>query len=101
VASLNPVTCRFIANLSRAQGSILSETGMFASATGTFRVDASITGVLPHNPGGGCTTSETSEPILDIVQGTRRAISTCTELPVGTEIHGPNATGPTRSMAIW
>jgi hypothetical protein len=67
VASLNNVTCRFIANLSNAQGSIVSGTGQFASATGTFRVSASITGNLKHKSGGGC--NENANPILDVVQG--------------------------------
>jgi hypothetical protein len=66
VASLNPTTCRFIANQTNGKATIVSGTGVFSAATGTFKVNASITGTLPRNPGGGC--SNTAGPITDVVQ---------------------------------
>ncbi len=42
-ACLDQVTWWFIANLSNAGGSVVFGTGQFASATGTFRVSASVT----------------------------------------------------------
>jgi hypothetical protein len=66
VASLNPTTCRFIANQTNGKATIESGTGIFSAATGTFKVNASITGTLQRNPGGGC--SNTTSPITDVVQ---------------------------------
>ena len=70
VANLNPVTCKFIANVIRARGTLSHGTGQFATATGSFRIDATITGTLARDAGGACNTSDTSQPALDKVQAT-------------------------------
>jgi hypothetical protein len=66
LASLNNTTCKFIANVNNQKATIVSGTGIFSAASGTFRVDASITGTLPRSPGGGC--SQAANPITDVVQ---------------------------------
>lgn len=53
-ASLNQSTCRFIGNLSDEHLTIVSGTGEFAAATGTFTISETWTGYLPHAAGGGC-----------------------------------------------
>ena len=70
VANLNPVNCKFIANLINATVTITSGTGVYSAATGTFKVNASITGVLPRNATGGCNTAETAAPVQDTVKAT-------------------------------
>jgi hypothetical protein len=66
VASLNNTTCKFIANVTKEKATVVSGTGIFSAATGSFKVNSSITGTLPRNPTGGC--SETANPITDVVQ---------------------------------
>jgi hypothetical protein len=68
VANLNPVNCKFIANLTNARSSITSGTGVYSAATGSFKINASITGVLPRNSTGGCNTAETAVPAQDTVK---------------------------------
>ena len=53
-ASINRSTCRFIGNLSNQHASIVSGTGEFANATGTFTQNETWTGYLPRAAGGGC-----------------------------------------------
>ena len=60
VASLNPNNCKFIANVINAKGTLNSGTGQFATATGTFKVNASITGTLARGAGGACNTLRTA-----------------------------------------
>ena len=66
VANLNPVSCKFIANVTNARSSIVAGTGIFAAATGTFRVNLP-TGTLPRTANG-CNMSENSVPANDIVK---------------------------------
>ena len=68
VASLNPNNCKFIANVINAKGTLNSGTGQFATATGNFKVNASITGTLARGAGGACNTLENSQPAFDTVQ---------------------------------
>ncbi len=67
-ASVNPVSCKFIANLINAKSSIKTGTGIFSAATGTFKLNLSITGTLPRSATGGCNESMTSVPVNDTVK---------------------------------
>jgi hypothetical protein len=70
VANLNPNNCKFIANVINAKGTLNSGTGVFATATATFKVNASITGTLARGAGGACNTLDNSQPALDTVHAT-------------------------------
>ncbi len=65
-ASFNQSTCRFIGNLSNSHSRIVSGTGEFAAATGTFTIDEIWTGYLPRAAGGGCNLN--GAPIFAVVQ---------------------------------
>ena len=68
VANLNPNNCKFIANAINATGTLSNGTGQFATATGTFKVNATITGTLARGTGGAC--NEEAAPAFDKVQAT-------------------------------
>ena len=51
--SLNQSTCRYT-GISKEHSTIVSGTGEFAAATGTFTVSSSWTGYFPPAAGGGC-----------------------------------------------
>jgi hypothetical protein len=53
-ASLNQSTCRYTGTLSNEHSTIVSGTGEFAAATGTFTVNSTATGYFPPAAGGGC-----------------------------------------------
>jgi hypothetical protein len=52
--SLNQSTCRYTGNFSDQTSTIVSGTGEFAAATGTFTVNSNWTGYFPPAAGGGC-----------------------------------------------
>ncbi len=52
--SLNQSTCRYTGIFTNQHSTIVSGTGEFAAATGTFTVNSSWTGYFPPVAGGGC-----------------------------------------------
>jgi hypothetical protein len=52
--SLNQTTCRYTGTFSDQTSTIVSGTGEFAAATGTFTVNSTWSGYFPPAPGGGC-----------------------------------------------
>jgi hypothetical protein len=52
--SLNQSTCRYTGTFSDQQSTIVSGTGEFAAATGTFTVNSSWSGYFPPAAAGGC-----------------------------------------------
>ena len=70
VANLNNVNCKFIANLINAKSNVASGTGIYSKATANLKLNLAITGTLPRNATGGCNTSMTSVPVVDVVKAT-------------------------------
>jgi hypothetical protein len=52
--SVNQSTCRYTGTITDEHSTIVSGTGEFAAATGTFTVNSSWMGYFPPAPGGGC-----------------------------------------------